>query len=114
MEGCQDLFRERDPSNLPWKELDVDLVFECTGFFASKDGSQKHLDAGAKRVLISAPATGVDKTIVYGVNHTSLTKDDLVISNASCTTNCLAKQLVVHDAFEITRSSLVKDVWLTP
>ena len=67
-------FSERDPSNLPWKELDVDLVFECTGFFASKDGSQKHLDAGAKRVLISAPAKGVDKTIVYGVNHTSLTK----------------------------------------
>ena len=96
-------FSERDPSNLPWKELDVDLVFECTGFFASKDGSQKHLDAGAKRVLISAPATGVDKTIVYGVNHTSLTKDDLVISNASCTTNCLAPLAkVINEKFGIT------------
>jgi len=95
-------FSERDPSNLPWKELDVDLVFECTGFFASKDGSQKHLDAGAKRVLISAPATGVDKTIVYGVNHTSLTKDDLVISNASCTTNCFVPMIkVLDDAFGV-------------
>ncbi|PCI32032.1 MAG: type I glyceraldehyde-3-phosphate dehydrogenase [Alphaproteobacteria bacterium] len=81
---------ERNPADLPWGELGVDIVYECTGFFASQEGSQAHLDAGAKKVLISAPAKNVGKTIVYGVNHDTLTADDLIVSNASCTTNCLA------------------------
>lgn len=81
---------ERDPANLPWKEMDIDVVMECTGFFTSKEGASKHLAAGAKRVLVSAPASGADKTIVYGVNDNVLTKEDLIVSNASCTTNCLS------------------------
>jgi glyceraldehyde 3-phosphate dehydrogenase len=80
----------RDPGELPHAELKVDIALECTGLFTSKDKASAHLKAGAKRVIVSAPADGVDKTIVYGVNHQSLTKDDLIISNASCTTNCLA------------------------
>jgi glyceraldehyde 3-phosphate dehydrogenase len=80
----------RDPAELPHKEMGVDIALECTGLFTTKDKASAHLKAGAKRVIISAPADGVDKTIVYGVNHETLTKDDLVISNASCTTNCLA------------------------
>jgi glyceraldehyde 3-phosphate dehydrogenase (phosphorylating) len=81
---------ERDPTKLPWGEMDVDVVFECTGIFAARDKAAMHLDAGAKRVLVSAPASGADKTIVFGVNHGALTSDDVVVSNASCTTNCLA------------------------
>ena len=81
---------ERDPAALPWGDLKVDVALECTGLFASKDAASKHLDAGAKRVLISAPAGGVDLTVVYGVNHGKLRKSHKVISNASCTTNCLA------------------------
>ncbi len=82
---------ERDPSKLPWKELGVDIVLECTGFFASKEKASAHLAAGARKVVISAPAgTSVDATIVYGVNHLLLKASDEVISNASCTTNCLA------------------------
>jgi glyceraldehyde 3-phosphate dehydrogenase len=80
----------RDPKELPHKALNVDIALECTGLFTSKEKAAAHLAAGAKRVIVSAPADGVDKTIVYGVNHETLTKDDLVISNASCTTNCLA------------------------
>ena len=80
----------RDPKDLPWKELDVDIAMECTGIFASREKASIHLDAGAKRVLVSAPASGVDLTVVYGVNHQKISKDHLVISNASCTTNCLA------------------------
>jgi len=80
----------RDPKDLPHKDLGVDIALECTGIFTSKEKASAHLDAGAKRVIISAPGDNVDKTIVYGVNHQTLTKDDLVISNASCTTNCLA------------------------
>ena len=80
----------KDPSQLPWKELGVDIAFECTGIFASKDKASAHLTAGAKRVLVSAPADGADFTVVYGVNHQGLTKDHIVVSNASCTTNCLA------------------------
>jgi glyceraldehyde 3-phosphate dehydrogenase len=80
----------RNPAELPHKELGVDIALECTGLFTSKEKAKAHLEAGAKRVIVSAPADGVDKTIVYGVNHETLTKDDLVISNASCTTNCLA------------------------
>jgi len=80
----------RDPKDLPHATLNVDIALECTGLFTSKEKASAHLSAGAKRVIVSAPADGVDKTIVYGVNHETLTKDDLVISNASCTTNCLA------------------------
>ncbi len=82
---------DRDPANLPWAELGVDVVLECTGFFASKEKAQPHLQAGAKKVLISAPAgKNVDATIVYGVNQDVLKASDTVVSNASCTTNCLA------------------------
>ncbi|MDE3122252.1 MAG: aldehyde dehydrogenase, partial [Paracoccaceae bacterium] len=78
----------RNPADLPWG--DVDIIMECTGIFTSKEKVQPHLSTGAKRVLISAPGDGADKTIVYGVNHATLTKDDIVVSNASCTTNCLS------------------------
>jgi len=81
---------ERDPTKLPWKQLGVDIALECTGIFTAKEKASAHLAAGAKRVLISAPADGADATIVYGVNHDTLTKDHLVVSNGSCTTNCLA------------------------
>jgi len=81
---------ERNPADLPWKDLKVDVVFECTGMFQSKDTASAHIDAGAKKVIISAPAKGVDATIVYGVNHETITPEMTVISNASCTTNCLA------------------------
>ena len=81
---------ERDPSKLPWKEMDIDIAMECTGIFNSKEKASAHLEAGAKRVLVSAPAGGADKTIVYGVNHETLTAADTVVSNASCTTNCLS------------------------
>ncbi len=81
---------ERDPAKLPWAELGVDVVYECTGLFASKEKASAHLTAGAKKVLISAPAGDVDATIVYGVNHHTLEADHSVVSNASCTTNCLA------------------------
>jgi glyceraldehyde 3-phosphate dehydrogenase len=81
---------ERDPAKLPWGELGVDIVLECTGLFASKEKATKHIAGGAKKVVVSAPADGVDATIVYGVNDSTLRKDMTVISNASCTTNCLA------------------------
>ena len=84
------IYKEQDPSNLPWKELDIDVVFECTGFFTSKEKSMAHINAGAKKVIISAPAGNDVKTIVYSVNEDTLTKDDQIISAASCTTNCLA------------------------
>ena len=80
----------RNPAELPHKDLRVDIALECTGLFTTREAAAQHLTAGAKRVIVSAPADGVDKTIVYGVNHHTLTADDLVISNASCTTNCLA------------------------
>lgn len=80
----------RNPADLPWADLGVDIVYESTGFFADKEKSSAHLAAGAKKVLISAPASGVDNTVVYGVNHDTLTADHIVVSNASCTTNCLA------------------------
>jgi glyceraldehyde 3-phosphate dehydrogenase len=81
---------ERDPANLPHGAMNIDIALECTGIFTSKEKASAHLKAGAKKVIISAPGDGADKTIVYGINHASLTKDDVVISNASCTTNCLA------------------------
>ncbi|WP_419809491.1 type I glyceraldehyde-3-phosphate dehydrogenase [Sphingomonas sp.] len=95
---------ERDPANLPHKELGVDLVLECTGFFTDRESAQKHIDAGAKKVLISAPAKGVDLTVVYGVNHDKLTADHHIVSNASCTTNCLAPVAkVLNDSVGIQR-----------
>ena len=94
--------KERDPKNLPWKKLKIDIVFECTGLFTSKDTASMHLKAGAKKVLVSAPCNDADKTIVYGVNHNTLTKKDIVVSNASCTTNCLAPVTkVLNDSFGI-------------
>lgn len=81
---------ERDPANLPWNDLDVDIAFECTGLFTDRKSASKHLDAGAAKVLISAPAKEVDMTVVYGVNHDKLETHHTVVSNASCTTNCLA------------------------
>jgi glyceraldehyde 3-phosphate dehydrogenase len=94
----------KDPTQLPWKELGVDLALECTGIFTSKEKASSHLKAGAKRVLISAPADGADLTVVYGVNHDKLTKDHLVVSNASCTTNCLAPVAkVLNDAIGIDK-----------
>ena len=94
---------ERDPSKLPWAELGVDVVHECTGFFANKEKASAHLTAGAKKVIISAPGgKDVDATIVYGVNHNTLKASDTVISNASCTTNCLAPLVKpIHDRIGI-------------
>lgn len=94
----------RNPAELPHKELGVDIALECTGIFTARDKAKAHLDAGAKRVIVSAPADGADLTVVYGVNHDKLTKDHLVISNASCTTNCLAPVAkVLNDAVGIER-----------
>ncbi len=81
---------ERDPTNLPWGALGVDVVYECTGLFNNRDAAAQHQAAGAKKVLVSAPAPGADLTVVYGVNHDQLTAEHTVVSNASCTTNCLA------------------------
>ncbi len=93
---------ERDPSKLPWKELNVDIAFECTGIFTSGDKARLHLDAGAKKVLISAPGTDIDLTTVYGVNHDKIEAGHRIISNASCTTNCLAPVAkVLHEAIGI-------------
>ena len=94
----------RDPKDLPWGDLGVDIALECTGLFVSKEKASAHLAAGAKRVLISAPASEADKTIVYGVNHQTLTAEDTVVSNASCTTNCLAPVAkVLNDLVGIER-----------
>jgi glyceraldehyde 3-phosphate dehydrogenase len=89
---------EKDPSRLPWKDLGIDIVMECTGIFTDKEKAQVHLSAGAKRVLVSAPSKGADITVVYGVNHEKLKPEHTVVSNASCTTNCLAPVAkVLHD-----------------
>ena len=94
----------RDPAQLPHEELGVDIALECTGIFTSKEKASAHLEAGARRVLISAPADGVDLTVVYGVNHRKLGKEHLVVSNASCTTNCLAPVAkVMHEAIGIAQ-----------
>jgi glyceraldehyde 3-phosphate dehydrogenase len=96
--------KERDPANLPHGELGVDIALECTGFFTDAESAGKHLAAGAKRVLISAPAKGVDLTVVYGVNHDKLTADHKIVSNASCTTNCLAPvAMVLNNSVGIER-----------
>ena len=95
---------ERDPAKLPHGDNDIEIALECTGFFTSRDGGEKHLQAGAKRVLISAPAKGVDLTVVYGVNDDKLTDDHRIVSNASCTTNCLAPVAkVLNDTIGIER-----------
>ena len=101
------VFAERDPKSLPWGDLGIDIVLECTGIFTAREKAALHLEGGAKRVLVSAPAAGADKTIVYGVNHDTLTKDDIVVSNASCTTNCLAPVVdVLHSTFGIERGMM--------
>lgn len=98
------ILKEKEPENLPWKELDIDLVLECTGLFTTEEGANKHLQAGAKKVLISAPAKGNIKTIVYNVNDNILTNEDCIVSGASCTTNCLAPVLkVIHEKFGIEK-----------
>lgn len=88
---------EKDPTKLPWGEMGVDIVMECTGLFTAADKARVHIDCGAKRVLVSAPSAGADKTIVFGVNQDTLTKQDIIVSNASCTTNCLAPVVGVLD-----------------
>ncbi len=102
--GKVTVLSERDPEKLPWAKLDVDVVLECTGIFTSRDAAGKHLSAGAKRVLVSAPASGADLTVVYGVNDDKLRKKHIVVSNASCTTNCLAPvAAVLNGAVGISR-----------
>src|SRR3954469_9469550 len=94
----------RDPAQLPHKDLGVDIALECTGIFTARDKAAAHLEAGAKRVIVSTPSDGADLTVVYGINHDKLTKDHIVISNASCTTNCLAPlAAVLHDAVGIEK-----------
>ena len=88
---------ERDPANLPWDKMGVDIALECTGLFTTQETAGKHIEAGAKRVLVSAPASGADLTVVYGVNHKKLRKSHKIVSNASCTTNCLAPVAQVLD-----------------
>lgn len=104
------IYSEADPAKLPWKELDVDIVLECTGFFASRAKSQAHIDAGAKKVLISAPAGNDLPTIVYGVNHETLTKDDLIVSGASCTTNCLAPMAKALNEYRELRTGFMTTI----
>ena len=97
------MFAIRDPKDYPWKDLGIDIVFECTGIFTEREKAQVHLDAGAKRVLVSAPAKGADLTVVYGVNQDKITSDMKVFSNASCTTNCLAPVVaVLNEKFGIS------------
>ncbi|MGI9386122.1 MAG: type I glyceraldehyde-3-phosphate dehydrogenase, partial [Methyloligellaceae bacterium] len=98
------ILSERNPADLPWGDLGVDVVFECTGIFTDADKAKAHLDAGAKRVLVSAPSKGADMTVVYGVNHDKLEAGHKIISNASCTTNCLAPvAMVLNDLCGIER-----------
>jgi glyceraldehyde 3-phosphate dehydrogenase len=102
--GFMKVTAERDPAKLPWKDLGVEIALECTGLFTDKEKASKHLEAGAKRVLISAPGTNSDLTVVYGVNHDKLQKSHTVVSAASCTTNCLAPVAhVLHNALGIER-----------
>ena len=104
------IFKEPEPQNLPWKELDVDVVIECTGFFTKKDKAMAHIEAGAKKVIISAPAGDDVKTIVYGVNESILNKDDVIISAASCTTNCLAPMANNLNKFAPIQSGIMTTV----
>lgn len=104
------IYKESDASNLPWKELDIDLVLECTGFYTSKAKAQAHLDAGAGKVLISAPAGNDMKTIVYGVNHETLTAEDRIVSGASCTTNCLAPMAKALNDYREVRTGFMTTI----
>lgn len=104
------IFAEKDANNCPWKELDVDVVLECTGFYCSKEKSMAHINAGAKKVVISAPAGKDLKTIVYSVNHETLTKEDQIISAASCTTNCLAPMAKALNDFAPIQSGIMLTV----
>jgi glyceraldehyde 3-phosphate dehydrogenase len=102
--GFVKVLAERDPAKLPWRDMEIDVVMECTGIFTKRDAAAKHLEAGAKRVLISAPATDPDVTVVYGVNHKALKPEHKIVSNASCTTNCLAPVAqVLHQTVGIAR-----------
>ena len=104
------VYKDPEPKNLPWGELGIDIVLECTGFFCSKDKSQAHIDAGAKRVLISAPAGSDLPTIVYGVNHQILKADDLIVSGASCTTNCLAPMAKALNEYRELRTGFMTTI----
>lgn len=104
------IYKEADPAKLPWGELGVDIVLECTGFFASKAKAQAHIDAGAKKVLISAPAGSDLPTIVYGVNEKTLTKEDTIISAASCTTNCLAPMAKALNDYREVRTGFMTTI----
>ena len=105
-----EIISERDPENLPWKEMGIDLVLECTGKFTDKEQAEAHIRAGAKKVVISAPANGDLKTVVFGVNHQIITPEDNIISGASCTTNCLAPVAkVMNDRFGI-KSGLITTI----
>ena len=104
------VFSSPDPGQLPWGKLDVDVVLECTGFFASKDKARAHIEAGAKKVLISAPAGNDLPTVVYGVNHDILTKDDDVVSGASCTTNCLAPMAKALNQYRELRTGFMTTI----
>ena len=104
------IYKEPDASNLPWKELNIDLVLECTGFYTSKAKAQAHLDAGAGKVLISAPAGHDMKTIVYGVNHETLTPEDRIVSGASCTTNCLAPMAKALNDYREVRTGFMTTI----
>lgn len=104
------IYKEPDASNLPWKELNIDLVLECTGFYTSKVKAQAHLDAGAGKVLISAPAGNDMKTIVYGVNHETLTAEDRIVSGASCTTNCLAPMAKALNDYREVRTGFMTTI----
>ncbi len=98
---------ERDPADLPWSAMNIDVVYECTGLFTSREKAFSHIEAGAKKVIVSAPANGVDATVVYGVNHSVLNRDSQIISNASCTTNCLAPVAqVLNKAVGIEQGSM--------
>lgn len=104
------IYKEPDPAKLPWGELGIDIVLECTGFFASKAKSQAHIDAGAKKVLISAPAGSDMPTIVYGVNHQTLGKEDTIVSGASCTTNCLAPMAKALNDYREVRTGFMTTI----
>ena len=105
-----EILAEKDPANLPWKKIGVDVVLECTGFFASKKGSQAHIDAGAKKVVISAPAGDDLPTVVFSVNENVLTKEDTIISAASCTTNCLAPMAKALNDYAPIQSGIMTTV----
>lgn len=104
------IYKEPDASKLPWKEQDIDIVLECTGFYTSKTKASAHLDAGAKKVLISAPAGNDLKTIVYGVNHETLTAEDRIVSGASCTTNCLAPMAKALNDYREVRTGFMTTI----